>query len=456
MSIESVLLFIIGILLGSVVIGLVLNVRLRKKGQEIILLNSDLAARTAESAHLSKRLEDELQREERDKAESKERWESERREIIERYEREKKEEGARHDRQLREQLDMMEQRMTNATQELLNKRSKELDETNQLQMGTIISPLKDTMEQMKKALDDSNIRNAENASSLKEQIKNLLESTKNIGQEADKLSRALHSKTKVQGNFGEMVLSELLDKFGFRRGVEYDVQETLRDDSGHALINDNTNGRMITDVILHYPDGKDVIIDSKVSLTAFTDYVNADTEEEKENFLNQHVQSIRNQVKILANKDYSSFVKKPHMSLDFVIMFVPIESALVLAMSKDTTLWREAFEKKVFITGEQNLFAVLKMIQLAWNQKNQRDNQRKVYELAETFLKRVGEFTKRFDEIGSNIEKTRSAFDEAKKKLMDGRMNVIAPAKKMVELGAKEDAKYRLPSTEDEELAEGE
>jgi len=168
MSIESVLLFIIGILLGSVVIGLVLNVRLRKKGQEIILLNSDLAARTAESAHLSKRLEDELQREERDKAESKERWESERREIIERYEREKKEEGARHDRQLREQLDMMEQRMTNATQELLNKRSKELDETNQLQMGTIISPLKDTMEQMKKALDDSNIRNAENASSLKD------------------------------------------------------------------------------------------------------------------------------------------------------------------------------------------------------------------------------------------------------------------------------------------------
>jgi len=247
-----------------------------------------------------------------------------------------------------------------------------------------------------------------------------------------------------------MVLSELLERFGFREGIEYDVQETLKDKNGKVIINEDTNGRMITDVILHYPDGKDVIIDSKVSLTAFTNYVNAETEEEKEMFLKQHIQSIKNQADILSKKDYSSYANKSRVALDFVIMFVPIESALVLALSNATTLWREAFDKKVFITGEQNLFAVLRMIQLAWTQKQQNDNQRKIYDLAETFLKRVGEFNKRFENIGSQIEKVQQVYDDARKKFSEGRQNLIKPAQDMVKMGAKEDKQYSLPKLDDD------
>jgi len=439
MNLVSFLFLFIGLLIGATVIFCILNKKIQEKINEIRSLSNDLSAKATENSLLNKRIEEDNKK-----------YKEQQQELVERYEKEKNEENERHEKQLKQQLAMMEERVTNLTQDILNKRSRQLDESNQQQMGTIIAPLKDTMERMRVAINDSNIRNAENTSSLKEQIKNLLESTQNIGKEADKLSNALHSKTKVQGNFGEMVLSELLERFGFREGIEYDVQETLKDKNGKVIINEDTNGRMITDVILHYPDGKDVIIDSKVSLTAFTNYVNAETEEEKEMFLKQHIQSIKNQADILSKKDYSSYANKSRVALDFVIMFVPIESALVLALSNATTLWREAFDKKVFITGEQNLFAVLRMIQLAWTQKQQNDNQRKIYDLAETFLKRVGEFNKRFENIGSQIEKVQQVYDDARKKFSEGRQNLIKPAQDMVKMGAKEDKQYSLPKLDDD------
>jgi len=364
----SILLLIIGLLVGAIGAYLFLNGKSSSMAEENWRLSNIIASKNTETELLSKRIDDIRSENALAKAEAEAR-----------YEREKVEESQRRDRQLKEQLTLVEERMTNATQQLLKQRSQELDENNHKQMGTIIDPLKDTMMQMRKAIDDSNIKNAENTSSLKEQIRNLLESAQNIGQEADKLTRALHSNTKVQGDFGEMILSELLEKFGFKRGVEYDVQEVLRDENGMLLKNAETGNTMRTDVILHYPDGKDVIIDSKVSLTAFVDYMNADNDSDRERLLNDHIRSIRNQVRNLSAKDYSSYVKKPHVALDYVIMFVPIESALVLALSKEPMLWREAFEKNVFITGEQNLFAVLRMIQIAWTQKHQTENQEKVF-----------------------------------------------------------------------------
>ena len=439
----SILLLIIGLLIGAIGAYLFLNGKSSSMVEENRRLSNIIASKNTETELLNKRIDDIRSENALAKAEAEAR-----------YEREKVEESQRRDRQLKEQLTLVEERMTNATQQLLKQRSQELDENNHKQMGTIIDPLKDTMMQMRKAIDDSNIKNAENTSSLKEQIRNLLESAQNIGQEADKLTRALHSNTKVQGDFGEMILSELLEKFGFKRGVEYDVQEVLRDENGMLLKNAETGSTMRTDVILHYPDGKDVIIDSKVSLTAFVDYMNADNDSDRERLLNDHIRSIRNQVRSLSAKDYSSYVKKPHVALDYVIMFVPIESALVLALSKEPMLWREAFEKNVFITGEQNLFAVLRMIQIAWTQKHQTENQEKVFSLASTFISRVGEFVDRFNDVGVKLVAAQKAFGFAQEKLKDGNQNLLKPAQSLIKLGARQNPKHPLPKPvgEDEKL----
>ncbi len=441
----GILFLIVGLLVGAAVVYLSCNRKSSAMVDENKRLSNEVAAKSTEISLLNSKLVEDAERYEKQIASIHRDNEQAKADTEARYTREKTEENERRDKQLREQLNLVEQRMTNATQELLKQRSKELDETNHQQMGTILNPLKDTMQQMRKALDDSNIKNAENTTSIKEQIRNLLESTQNIGEEADKLTRALRSNTKVQGDFGEMILSELLEKFGFKRGVEYDVQEVLRDENGQLLKNDNTGSTMRTDVILHYPDGKDVIIDSKVSMTAFTDYMNEENEVEKERLLGEHIKSIRSQVKNLSNKDYSSYVKKPHVALDYVIMFVPIESALVLALSKEPMLWREAFEKNVFITGEQNLFAVLRMIQIAWMQKHQTENQEKVFGLASMFVSRVGEFISRFNDIGIKLDTTLKAFASAKDKLSDGRQNVLKPAQDLVKLGARQNPKHPLP-----------
>lgn len=439
----SILLLIIGLLVGAIGAYLFLNGKSSSMAEENKRLSNIIASKNTETELLNKRIEDIRSENALAKAEAEAR-----------YEREKVEESERRDRQLKEQLTLVEERMTNATQQLLKQRSQELDENNHKQMGTIIDPLKDTMLQMRKAIDDSNIKNAENTSSLKEQIRNLLESAQNIGQEADKLTRALRSNTKVQGDFGEMILSELLEKFGFKRGVEYDVQEVLRDENGMLLKNAETGSTMRTDVILHYPDGKDVIIDSKVSLTAFVDYMNADNDSDRERLLNDHIRSIRNQVRNLSAKDYSSYVKKPHVALDYVIMFVPIESALVLALSKEPMLWREAFEKNVFITGEQNLFAVLRMIQIAWTQKHQTENQEKVFSLASKFVSRVGEFVDRFNDVGVKLDAAQNAYKAAQGKLKDGNQNLLKPAQDLIKLGARQNPKHPLPKPvgEDEAL----
>lgn len=439
----SILLLIIGLLVGTISSYIFLNGKHSSLMDENRRLSNLIASKNTETELLNKKIDDIRSENAQSKADAEAR-----------YEREKAEESERRDRQLKEQLALVEQRMTNATQQLLKQRSQELDENNHKQMGSIIDPLKETMIQMRKALDDSNIKNAENTSSLKEQIRNMLESAQNIGQEADKLTRALRSNTKVQGDFGEMILSELLEKFGFKRGVEYDVQEVLRDENGQMLKNAETGSTMRTDVILHYPDGKDVIIDSKVSLTAFVDYMNADNDSDRERLLNDHIRSIRNQVKNLSAKDYSSYVKKPHVALDYVIMFVPIESALVLALSKEPMLWREAFEKNVFITGEQNLFAVLRMIQIAWTQKHQTENQEKVFSLASKFVSRVGEFADRFNDVGVKLAAAQNAYKIAQDKLKDGNQNLLKPAQDLIKLGARQNPKHPLPKPvgEDEAL----
>lgn len=212
-----------------------------------------------------------------------------------------------------------------------------------------------------------------------------------------------------------MKLNDLLDKFGFTKGVEYDVQYTMRDAKGNVIHNDDTNDMMRPDVVLHYPDHKDVIIDSKASLTAFINYVNAETDDERRKALDEHVKSVRRHVDELSAKNYAKYSMEGGTTLDFVIMFVPQEAAMQLAVSADPSLWNYAFERKVVITGEQNLFSLLRLLQIAWTQQRQADNQELVFGLADTLIERVGLFVERFEKIGKNIETVQKSFDDARK-----------------------------------------
>lgn len=300
------------------------------------------------------------------------------------------------------------------------------------------------MTEMKKSMDDNRESFTRSTASLGEQIRQMHATTASLGAEAEKLSRALQTGPKIQGDFGEMKLNDLLDKFGFTKGVEYDVQYTMRDAKGNVIHNDDTNDMMRPDVVLHYPDHKDVIIDSKASLTAFINYVNAETDDERRKALDEHVKSVRRHVDELSAKNYAKYSMEGGTTLDFVVMFVPQEAAMQLAVSADPSLWNYAFERKVVITGEQNLFSLLRLLQIAWTQQRQADNQELVFGLADTLIERVGLFVERFEKIGKNIETVQKSFDDARKAIK-GNQSFIVSARKLVEMGAKENPRRPLP-----------
>lgn len=365
-----------------------------------------------------------------------------------------KEESARrmaeNNEMLQQQMRMMEERLKNATTELLKLRSAELQQNNTTQMSAIINPLKETIGEMKQAMESTRDQGTKNTASLEKAIENVLSRAAEIGSKADSLANALKNESKTQGNWGEMILSELLESEGLQKGKHYSVQETLRDEAGNALKNDESGKRMIPDVILHFPDNRDAIIDSKVSLSAFIDYQNAgDDEAARADALNRHVQSLRNHYKELARKDYKSYIKPPKQTLNYVIMFVPNESALQLALVNDTALWREAYSKGVFITGEQNLLAVLRLIDMAWVQQEQTKNQEEILKQARLFLDRVGDFVRHFDDIAVKLDAAQQSFKNAKEKMLTGRLNIMAPARRLADMSGQENPKKPIPLNEE-------
>lgn len=227
----------------------------------------------------------------------------------------------------------------------------------------------------------------------------------------------------------------------------------MRDARGNVIRNDDTDDMMRPDVVLHYPDHKDVIIDSKASLTAFISYVNAETDEERRRSLDEHVRSVRRHIDELAAKSYSKYSMEGGTTLDFVIMFVPHEAAVQLAVSADASLWSYAFDRKIVITGEQNLFSLLRLLQIAWTQQRQADNQEQVFGLANTLVERVGLFVERFDKVGKNLEAVQRSFDEAQKS-MKGSQSFIGSARKLVAMGAKENPRRPLPEVNEGQLNE--
>lgn len=349
------------------------------------------------------------------------------------------------ERRFAEQLRTAREQMTNVARQMLEMNADKLKAQNAESIGHITQPLKDAIGEMRRAIGESMKDSERNSASFREQMRLMMESNKAIGEKAESLANVLRRDNKAAGNMGEIILGDLLASQGLTEGIHYEVQARLRDENGRTLKNDDTGREMQPDVILHYPQGQDAIIDSKVSLVAYERYVNAESPEEKERFLQEHIKSVRQHATELARKDYSRYIKAPREAVDFVIMFVPFESSLQLALANDPTLWRDAFEKKVFITGEQNLLGILHIIHVAWVQNQQAENQKKVFGLAEQLLDRLGDFAKRFSDLGDVIERARKAYDFADNKLISGNQSVVKKGRELVELGAKENPNRKIP-----------
>ena len=331
---------------------------------------------------------------------------------------------------------------------LAEAQARHLNKENQESMDHITQPLKQAISEMRKAISDNTKDHTAQTASLKEQLRLMMETGREMSEKAEGLANVLRRDNKISGNMGEIILGDLLTSQGLTEGIHYEVQARLRDEMGRPLRNDETGREMQPDVILHYPQGQDAVIDSKVSLVAYQRYVNAETPEEKERALQEHIKSIRSHVNELSRKDYSKYIKAPREAIDFVIMFVPFESSLQLALANDPTLWRDAFERKVFVTGEQNLLGILHMIHIAWVQNQQAENQQKVFGIAEQLLDRLGDFIQRYNKLGEHIELVRKDFDAAGNKLFTGRQSVVQKGRELIDLGGKENPNRRIPKAE--------
>ena len=315
--------------------------------------------------------------------------------------------------------------------ELLAEQSRTMRETNELRMSEIVKPLTQNLESLKRSIDGYKTEQVSYAAALKQQIKDLSDMNRNIGQEAKELTLALRGDSKVQGDWGEMMLKQILDMSGLQEGVNYETQMT-REVDGTVLKTDD-GARMRPDVVFFMPDNKRLIIDAKTSLSAYVDYVNASDDDTRSDALRRHLLSVRKHVDELASKNYQSIKD----SADFVMMFIPNEPAYMLAMSSDASLWEYAYKRQVVMVSPSHLISVVKLISQLWARDNQSKNAIAIAEEAGKMYDKLVGFIADLDAVGKALENAQKAHSDAKKKLFDGRGNLVGRAQKVKELGAK-------------------
>lgn len=352
--------------------------------------------------------------------------------------------------QLQQQLQLIKAEMTTASEKILQERAKQLSVTNEQQLGSLLNPLKENIRQMREAVEKSDRAQTVTMERLDASIKENLRQAQEVGARADKLAQALTSENKTQGNFGELRLKQLLEEMGLEQGLQFEEQTTLRDEQGRTLYDNEEGHRLVPDVILHFPDRRDVIIDSKMSFKAFQDYYAATTDQERQSALRRHVASVRQHVSELARKNYSRYIREDHHRLDFVMMYVFSESALQLALANDPTLWREAYDQGVIIAGSQTLFVMLRVLEMTWKQVRQVENQQEIMKTANMIVERVQLFYERFLKVDEQLHKTEEAFDDLKRSTASSGLSITTAATKLLKYGAQENPKRknRLPVEE--------
>lgn len=330
-------------------------------------------------------------------------------------------------------LEENEIRFRNIANQVLQANSRDLQEQSQLQLSQILSPLKENIEAFKKTVTDTYNNEARERFSLQERIRELIELNNTIGQEARQLSTALRGNNKIQGDWGEMILESILEKSGLTKGREFDVQVTT-DNQGNTLRDDEGNC-IRPDVVVYYPDGRCVVIDSKVSLSAYIDLVNCQDPEMAGALGRNHVTSVRRHIAELASKNYQDFVGDRHT--DFVMMFIPNEGAYIQAMQLDSHLWQDAYDSRVLIVSPTHLISALRLVEQLWRQDRMRTNVEAIATEGGNMYDKLVGFIDDMQRIEKSINQTREAYDKAVNKLSAGRGSLVKRAEKMRKLGAK-------------------
>ena len=354
-----------------------------------------------------------------------------------------------HDEALGQQLQTLKAQMTAESEKVLKAREEELDKRAKATFENIAGGLDKNIKDMKEAFELNRKTHTVTSQILKVNIenavKNLREQTLSIGDKADNLAEALKGRNKAQGNWGEVILDNLFTAEGLREGRDYDKEETLRDERGNIILNEETSKRMRPDFILHYPDGNDIIIDSKVVLTAMYDYFSSEDETAKSEAMARNLAAMKEQVKRLSKKDYSSYLQPGHRMLDYVIMFVPVYSALRLAYEADRNLWHDAYSQGVLITTEETLMPFLRMINIAWTSHEQVANQQQIIAAAETILARVSDFCAAHAKMGKKLNEALEQYDACDRKIRERGQSIVVAANKLISYGVPQNKKKALP-----------
>ena len=345
--------------------------------------------------------------------------------------------------QIDSQIKLIKEQMQTTSEEVLKRRQEELGERNKEQVSKIIDPLQQSLKDMQEAFDKSKEQQNEALTRLDETIKINMQKSAELGETADRLTRALTGEVKVQGNFGELKLKQLLEDLELKEGEQFDTQETLRDKAGKTAKGEDGKG-LIPDFILHFPNNRHVVVDSKMSLTDYERYMNAeDGTTEKSDYLKAHIASVRAQVKRLAKKEYTKYLPSGYNRLNFAIMYVPIEGALNLALLNDNSLWREAYDEGVLILGPQTMYMNLRVLEMMWTQVRQLQNQQDMMNAANTVIDRVQDFGIRFMEVESSMNDTIKKISKLKITTADSGPSIITAAKNLIKAGAKENKKKK-------------
>lgn len=345
--------------------------------------------------------------------------------------------------QIDSQIKLIKEQMQTTSEEVLKRRQEELGERNKEQVSKIIDPLQQSLKDMQEAFDKSKEQQNEALTRLDETIKINMQKSAELGETADRLTRALTGEVKVQGNFGELKLKQLLEDLELKEGEQFDTQETLRDKAGKTAKGEDGKG-LIPDFILHFPNNRHVVVDSKMSLTDYERYMNAeDGTAEKSDYLKAHIASVRAQVKRLAKKEYTKYLPSGYNRLNFAIMYVPIEGALNLALLNDNSLWREAYDEGVLILGPQTMYMNLRVLEMMWTQVRQLQNQQDMMNAANTVIDRVQDFGIRFMEVESSMNDTIKKISKLKITTADSGPSIITAAKNLIKAGAKENKKKK-------------
>lgn len=350
------------------------------------------------------------------------------------------------------QLDLLREQMKTTSETVLKARQQELGERNREQVSKIVDPLQKSLKDMQDALLMSKEQQKEAMARLDETIKLNMKQSASLGETADRLTRALTGEVKVQGNFGELKLKQLLEDLELKEGEQFDTQETLRDKAGRGMRGDDGRG-MIPDFILHFPNNRHFVVDSKMSLTDYERYMNAeDGTPEKSAYLKAHIESVRAQVKRLAKKEYTKYLPEGYNRLNFAIMYVPIEGALNLALLNDTTLWHEAYEQGVMILGPQTMYMNLRVLEMMWTQVRQLNNQQAMIDAANLVIERVQDFGMRFADVEASMNDTIKKINRLKITTAESGPSIITAAKSLIKAGAKENKRKKSLCDMDDSL----